>query len=430
MGKIHRITIRRFKRLENISFDLDLASVFVGGNNSGKSSILQALHFAVAVAQSASLVSGDKWNEEVYSATFRPEQLIYTPSADVLSLGHNGKIREFRDTWIEVDIQESAENKCLIAIGRDSQGNVSLYMEGKSLGKEIQDLSHPYTVYAPGLAGIARQETVFSQGVIRRVVARGDANLVLRNVLFWLFQRQKEDARDWEQFQNDIRELFPTLGLRVEFTDISDEHIQVTFSLGGDCPELPLDCAGTGILQATQVLAYINLFKPRLLLLDEPDSHMHPDNQAAMCKLLVRLAKERDFQVLIATHSRHVFSAMRKDVPIKWVRSGAIEENVPTETTKLLLDIGALDSLDYLGHPDLRCVVLTEDADTLNLRCLLDASGFNLAQTVIASYNGCSKFDTVRVLAQLLREKAPNLHLVVHRDRPFQKRMWSDMQSS
>jgi hypothetical protein len=38
---------------------------------------------------------------------------------------------------------------------------------------------------------------------------------------------------------------------------------------------------------------------------------------------------------------------------------------------------------------------------------------------VIASYNGCSRVDTVRVLAQLLRDKAPNLHLVVHRDRDY-----------
>ena len=221
------------------------------------------------------------------------------------------------------------------------------------------------------------------------------------------------------QFQNDIRELFPSLRLRVEFTDISDEHIQVTFSLGRQGPELPLDCAGTGILQATQVLAYINLFKPRLLLLDEPDSHMHPNNQAAMCRLLVRLAKERDFQLIVATHSRHVFSTLREKVPIKWVRSGTIEPSVPTETTKLLLEIGALDSLDYLGHPDMRCVVLTEDADPQNLKCLLEASGFDLAQTVMASYSGCSKIDTVLVLVQLLRDKAPNLHLVVHRDRDY-----------
>lgn len=420
MGEIQRISIRNFKALRDATFDLDLANVFVGGNNSGKSSILQALHFAVAVAQSASLVSGDQWDGDNYTAILRPEQLIYTPTTDVASLGHNGRITVAEDTWIKVEVTAAA--RCLIAIGRDASGNIMLRMEGKVLGQRIQELSRPFTVYAPGLAGIARDETVLSQGVIRRVVARGDANLVLRNVLLWLFQRPKDrDQRetDWERFQNDIQELFPSLTLRVEFTDISDEHIRVTFSLGEGGSELPLDCAGTGILQATQVLAYINLFKPRLLLLDEPDSHMHPNNQTAICKLLIRLAKERDFQVLIATHSRHVFSALRHDVPVRWVRKGAIENDVPTETTRLLLEIGALDSLDYLGHPGLRCVVLTEDADTSNLKAVLEASGFHLDETVFASYNGCSKIDAVRVIAQLLRDKAPNLHVVVHRDRDY-----------
>jgi hypothetical protein len=420
MGEVQRLSIRKFKALRDATFDLELATVFVGGNNSGKSSILQALHFAVAVAQSASLVTGDHWNANNFTAFLRPEQLIYTPTTDVASLGHNGRIAEGEDTWIEVEI--TAAERSLIAIGRDAVGNILLRMEGKVLGQRIQELSRPFTVYVPGLAGIARDETVLSQGVIRRIVARGDANLVLRNVLLWLFQRPKDREQretDWERFQNDIRELFPNLTLRVDFTDISDEHIRVTFSLGDGGPALPLDCAGTGILQATQVLAYINLFKPRLLLLDEPDSHMHPNNQSAICKLLIRLARERDFQVLIATHSRHVFSALRHEVPIKWVRGGAIEADVPTETTRLLLEMGALDSLDYLGHPGLRCVVLTEDSDTSNLKAILEASGFRLDETVFAPYNGCSKIDAVRVLARLLGDKAPNLCVVVHRDRDY-----------
>ena len=421
MGEIRQITIRNFKALRTASFELDLANVFVGGNNSGKSSILQALHLGVSLAQSGSLTVGDRWVGDDYSATLRPEQLIYTPTADIGSLGHNGRLTEAAGTWTEVELA-TADQQCLVAIGQDAVGNILLRMRGRTLGQRIQELSRPFTVYAPGLAGIARSETVLSQGVIRRIVARGDANLVLRNVLLWLFQRPKErDQRetDWERFQNDIRELFPNLTLRVEFTDISDEHIRVTFSLGGAGAELPLDSAGTGILQATQVLAYINLFKPRLLLLDEPDSHMHPNNQTAICRLLIRLARERDFQVLIATHSRHVFSALRDDVKILWLRAGAIEADVPAETTRLLLEIGALDSLDYLGRPDLTCVLLTEDTHTANLKALLEASGFDLTQTLFAPYNGCSKIDAVRVIAKLLRDKAPNLQVVVHRDRDY-----------
>jgi AAA domain, putative AbiEii toxin, Type IV TA system len=41
----------------------------------------------------------------------------------------------------------------------------------------------------------------------------------------------------------------------------------------------------------------------RLLLIDEPDVHLHPDLQARLIRFLERLAKERKFKVVIATHS-------------------------------------------------------------------------------------------------------------------------------
>jgi energy-coupling factor transporter ATP-binding protein EcfA2 len=414
MPDIRSITIRRFKLLQDVSLRLDYSNVFVGGNNSGKSSILQALHFAVSVAQSARLATDAIWQNDTFRATFRPEQLIYTPTTEFRSLGFNRALRERRDTWIEVEIQQIDDTRCGIAIGPARNGNIALLMEGQTLGERVQDISRPYTVYAPGLAGIAREETLLSQGVVRRFVARGDANLVLRNVLLWLFRHG-----GWEQFVNDLKELFPQIRLRIDFTEITDEHIRASFDLSNLGINLPLESAGTGVLQAIQVLAYITLFKPRLLLLDEPDSHMHPNNQAALCKLLLHLARERDFQVMIATHSRHVFSATRDTVPITWVSAGTIVEGVTTESTARLLEIGALDSLDFLGNPNLRCVVLTEDTDTTMLKSLLRASGFDLGQTLIAPYNGCTKIDAVIVVSQLLRDKAPNLRLVVHRDRDY-----------
>jgi predicted ATPase len=414
MGEIHSIRIRRFKSLREVALDLDDATVFVGGNNSGKSSVLQALHFVIAVAQSSKLSGDNEWTGDTYAATFRPERLIYIPSEDFMALGHNGQITDDQDNCIEVDIALDDQHRSSISVGRDANGNVSLRMEGRELGQRIQDISRPYTVYVPGLSGIAREEGFLSQGVIRRVVARGDANLALRNVLRWLFN----DGDDWEQFKNDIRELFPGLDLRVEFYDPTDEHIRVTFQLNNEL-ELPLDCAGTGILQATQILAYINLFKPRLLLLDEPDSHMHPNNQATICALLLRLARERDFQVIVASHSRHVVAAVRDQARIVWIAQGAVVEGASTNVTALLLGLGALDSLDYLGHPDLRCVVLTEDSDTALLQSVLESSGFNMAQTQILPYRGCTKTDAVVALGGLLSDRAPNVRVVVHRDADY-----------
>ena len=414
MADVRSIRIRRFKLIENVALDLAPAIVLVGANNSGKSSILQALHFATSAAQSARLARGPNWQGEVYGVGFRPEQLIYTPTAEFWALGCP-RFGERRDTWIEVEIEETDGRRCLVAIGPGRNGNVSLRIEGRELGERIQDISGPYTVYAPGLAGIARSEPSLSQGVIRRTVARGDANLVLRNVLLWLFNR----GEDWAQFQNDLRDLFPGISLRVEFSDVTDEHIRVNFRRDDLAASLPLDCAGTSVLQAIQVLAYITLFKPQLFLLDEPDSHMHPDNQTGLCRLLLRLSRQRGFQAIIATHSRHVFTAMQHEVPIKWVSNGSVVEGVATEATAKLLEIGALDSLDLLGNPELKCVVMTEDRDTKMICSILKSSGFQMDQTVIAPYSGCTKLDAVVVFSQFLRDRVPHVEVLVHRDRDY-----------
>lgn len=415
MPDVSSIRIKRFKVIEDVVLELAPATVLVGANNSGKSSILQGLHFATSVAQSARLARGPNWQGEVYAVGFRPEQLIYTPTAEFRALGFRGWFGERRDTWIEVELEETGGKRCLVAVGPGRNGNVSLRIEGRELGERIQDISRPYTVYAPGLAGIARSESSLSQGVIRRTVARGDANLVLRNVLLWLFNR----GEDWAQFQNDLRELFPGISLRVEFSDVTDEHIHVDFRRGDLEAWLPLDCAGTSVLQAVQVLTYITLFKPQLLLLDEPDSHMHPDNQAALCRLLRRLARQRGFRAIIATHSRHVFSTMQHEVPIKWVSKGSVVDGVAKEATAKLLEIGALDSLDLLANPQLRCVVMTEDRDTQVICSILMSSGFRMDQTAVAAYGGCSKLDAVAVLSQFVRDRVPHVELLVHRDRDY-----------
>ena len=50
--------------------------------------------------------------------------------------------------------------------------------------------------------------------------------------------------------------------------------------------------------------------KLNLLLLDEPDVHLHPDLQARLIQLLITLVEERDFMVVIATHSTAILGGL------------------------------------------------------------------------------------------------------------------------
>jgi energy-coupling factor transporter ATP-binding protein EcfA2 len=284
-------------------------------------------------------------------------------------------------------------------------------IEGRSLGERLMDTERPFTVYAPGLAGISREERYLSPGVVRRIVARGDANLVLRNVLYIL----SRDKEAWRMFVQDMQSIFIGIDVEVAFDENSNEHIQAYFRLP-DGPRLPLDAAGTSILQASQIFAYIALFRPQVLILDEPDSHLHPNNQRALCDLIYRLAAEREFQALISTHSRHVLDAMKHRGNVVWISKGRVVDERDLNTTAMLLELGALDSVDYFADRSLRCVVATEDANREPLKALLWSNGFVEDETEVVSYTGSSKLDAALVLGRFLSEKAPHLRLVVHRD--------------
>lgn len=93
MTKINTLKIRRFKQIQDATVSLGDVTLLIGANNSGKSSVLQALHFAVSVAQSAKLVGkGVSWAKDKFQLSFNPSQLIYSPVADVMSLATGGQL--------------------------------------------------------------------------------------------------------------------------------------------------------------------------------------------------------------------------------------------------------------------------------------------------------------------------------------------------
>jgi len=52
---ISKILIERFKNISRMELVLDKINILVGSNNSGKSSVLQAVQFFVSVAQTTGL---------------------------------------------------------------------------------------------------------------------------------------------------------------------------------------------------------------------------------------------------------------------------------------------------------------------------------------------------------------------------------------
>jgi predicted ATPase len=419
--KLKSVRVQRFKRVIDASFDVPELAVLIGGNNAGKSTIIQALHFGIAVLQTIE-TSGTKWGKgRTLSTSLNPTDILYSPSENVYALGPGRQLSSKKDLATRIDYTLESGQTCSISFFKGKNRNIAVIVSNPVIAKELCKLDEPFSIYSPGLAGISKQEAYVSDGVLFRALSRGDANLVLRNILLRLWPGDSEDQEKqdkWEEFVEHIRQIFPSMELSVEFNTEVDEFISVSVTTDGQ-HWVPLEIVGTGVLQAMQILSYIHRFTPKLVVLDEPDSHLHPNNQRLLCALLRQIANYGSTQVLLTTHSRHVLDAVGGTGNILWVRQGGIEVANQDDQVGVLLDIGALDIRERVGDPSTTAIILTEDEVTTALGLIVEASGFDPAHTVTQSYFGVTEPHNLRPLIHMIRKIHPKAVVVVHRDRDF-----------
>lgn len=420
------VTISRFKTVQQITLPLERINLLIGANNSGKSSVLQAIQFAVSVAQTMK-EQGGEWRAGKMEVSFPSDRLVYSPLRDIASLRFN---KAFSEGYAGIEVvfigtaqpppqtqppeaPVPAPPKTTVEVNKGRGQNIKCTMHGPDLGKLFTPMDQPYSVFVPGLAGIPTAEEFRSEVLVRKAAARGDANNVFRNVLWLLRQNQAQ----WQKFSADFRRVFPDLSLDVTFKADRDE--QISCEVVKPSVRLPIDAAGTGVLQAIQILAYISLYRPKLLILDEPDAHLHPNNQRRLMRLVSELAVEGDFQVILSSHSRHLLDELEGTARKHWIRGGNRVEDSEYDSIAALFDIGALDRGDLLRAGKVKCVVLSEDEDSHCIRELLKASGLDIGEVEIWSYRGCSNRDTAVALARVVSQHAPKTWVLVHRDRDY-----------
>jgi hypothetical protein len=214
------VTIKRFKIIKEITLPLQRINILVGSNNSGKSSILQAMQFAVSVGQTLRSLD-TPWKNRQLKRSFPASQLVYTPLRDIASLIFN---RWFGETYYGAEIafvgsppaapapppEQTASiaqpsPKSTVTLDKGRGEFIKCAIEGSEIGKMLEPLNPPFSVYVPGLAGIPVFEEHRSEVLVRKAAARGDANNVFRNIL-WLL---KKNTEQWRAFIGDLRRVFP-----------------------------------------------------------------------------------------------------------------------------------------------------------------------------------------------------------------------------
>lgn len=303
--QISAIRIDKFKRISSLEAALSDVTVIIGGNNSGKSSLLQGLHLAITTLQSAR-AAGTK--TAVPASTLGVDQFLYRPSNQPLRLHNQTDMTsksgpEFTFTYMDAIVDDPKEFKLIMRRGKNA--NIAITFDHKNgFYERASDRTRPLSIFVPGLAGVALLEERRTDAIVTTGIAQGDANLYLRNVLL----RLTLDQQKLERFHAIIGEIFPGLKIYCDFNEHINTYIEVLVEIAGT--RVPLELVGSGTLQAIQLVAYATMYNPGLLILDEPDAHLHPSNQRLLAATLLKIAEQAAAKIVLATHSRHIFDAL------------------------------------------------------------------------------------------------------------------------
>jgi len=351
-----RLRIKNFKRFPDADIELGQSVVFVGQNNSGKTTALQALALWD--------VGLRKWNEEYKGknvpaqrpgVTINRRDLVAIPVPGANLLWRNLHVRDVKkangkpqtqNIRIDIIVDGVSEGKAWsCGLEFDYANEESFYCRPLRLDNEKQparmplpkEASDTHVAFLPPMSGLAATEPKWEAGRINVLLGEGQTAQVLRNLCHQLYERPEKTG--WEEVCNCIKSLF---GAELQLPEFIKERGEITMSYRD--PEgslLDLSCAGRGLQQTLLLLTHLHANPKTVLLLDEPDAHLEVLRQRQIYQLLTEVAARQGSQIIAASHSEVVLNeAANRDVVIAFVGSPHRIDDRGQQVLKALTDIG------------------------------------------------------------------------------------------
>lgn len=297
---ISHLHLESFKCFSSYDVEFKQIQLLIGGNNSGKTTIFQALQvFFWCLDQTADVADA--------AVNLRKTQLPEVgaiPYFNVRDLFHKQRVRSAGSpTRIVIQIRTTVAPEITFKIYPAFSRNIMVDGGGTTITrKQYNSLKQLSPILIPSTIGIVPREELFRPIAQERMISEGRHNLILRNLIYRL---SKTDH--WEDFTKLINPLFGIAGVSVPFDEEKDEWLT---SLYRDSDgEFDFISAGSGFLQVANIIAFLFLNPTKVALLDEPDSHMHDDLQRLIFDILKEVSEKRGLQIIVSTHSPTLIDA-------------------------------------------------------------------------------------------------------------------------
>jgi AAA15 family ATPase/GTPase len=318
---ISQFKVANFKLFQDVEIHFNPAvNIITGVNNSGKTTLLQALSlwhecFIRLIRVAGRATTNYRKNDWVLGNTqekyfaFDRINSVFSPNFEDIFFQRDPKQKITLGATITQDQQEI---EICFQIGGFSQ-NYAIELVGFRdfnfgyFNEFFQNLPTPFGFfYTSPTATIQQSERFSTVPQITESIVNRESASVIRNRLYLLYRSLNSAL--FSEFLETLSFVLYNGQQQIAIANHSDiqKHSTVIFTFKHQDREVEKDIAllGSGTLQIIEIL--LNLYKSEskdltLILLDEPDSHIHRDIQGRLLTVLTRFST--DNQIFLTTHN-------------------------------------------------------------------------------------------------------------------------------
>jgi predicted ATPase len=340
---IRSLSIRGFKRFKDERFEFPGHIVLAGPNNCGKTTVLQAI-----------AAWGLAWNRWKELNDFQRHGGGYTKAPIARQAFYAVPLRTFDLLWNDrsyegaIDIEVESTKGWTVAMELRADSTEQIYVRpSKTAEPSVVREAELRTVYVPAMSGLSTAEPVYQRPKIDQLLGQGKPGDVLRNLL--VEANQSETA--WQALCASIQRLF---GYELLPPDASGADIVSEYRTQTKGKGLDIASAGSGFQQVLMLLAFLYTRPASVLLLDEPDAHLHVILQDCIYGELRSAAMNKRSQLVVATHSEVIVNAVEAKelcvlVDKPKILQNAVERDRLRESLRIISNVDILQALEAPG---------------------------------------------------------------------------------
>ena len=291
------LRISNFRSIKDLQIEgLGQFNLFVGENNCGKSSVLEAFYMASAVPQlplfamnagrGANSVQNDDYITLFHDFNLNKPVTVHLSNGDY-----------FRNVSVTAQQQERMPQVVMNGMPRE-QNRIGYY----DISVTANSLKKPYTIHY-------NQKNVTSERIILsdEEVDSLSADLSPRSVQFitahWINYNVVEYVNNLvvNKQKNSLIANLQLIDDRIR--DIQIGNNNVIYADIGLAKLMPIHFIGLGVRKFISIASIVSSLKDGVLLIDEFENGLHYKSMEVLWNAVVSLCKERNIQLFATTHS-------------------------------------------------------------------------------------------------------------------------------